>query len=64
MGAASNRSPHALSPPPAPFRPSQAAREMRDAARVTGDAELWALMEAVSAAVRRDVVFAASLYVT
>jgi antiviral helicase SKI2 len=36
---------------------------MRDAARVMGDTALWRLMEAVSAAVRRDVVFAASLYV-
>lgn len=42
---------------------TQAAREMRDAARVMGDARLWALMDGVSAAVRRDVVFAASLYV-
>lgn len=36
---------------------------MRDAARVMGDARLWALMDGVSTSVRRDVVFAASLYV-
>ena len=44
-------------------RVDEAARELRDAARVLGDAGLWALMDAVGAAVKRDVVFAASLYV-
>ena len=44
--------------------PKQAARELRDAARVMGDTALWRQMERVSEAVRRDVAFAASLYVS
>ena len=40
------------------------ARELRDAARVMGDTALWRQMERVSEAVRRDVAFAASLYVS
>jgi antiviral helicase SKI2 len=34
-----------------------------DAARVMGDTALFALMEAASGMIRRDIVFAASLYV-
>jgi antiviral helicase SKI2 len=44
-------------------RTDEAARELRDAARAVGDTGLWAAMDAVSGAIRRDVVFAASLYV-
>jgi antiviral helicase SKI2 len=44
-------------------RLDQACREVGDAARVMGDTQLWAQMQAASAAIKRDVVFAASLYV-
>jgi antiviral helicase SKI2 len=44
-------------------RLDQACREVGDAARVMGDTGLWAQMQAASAAIKRDVVFAASLYV-
>lgn len=38
-------------------------REFRDAARVMGNTALFQQMEAASAAIKRDVIFAASLYV-
>lgn len=44
-------------------RLDQACRELMDAARVMGDTALFAQMEAASAAIKRDVIFAASLYV-
>jgi len=44
-------------------RTDEAARELRDAARVLGDTSAWGLMDAVSTSIRRDVIFAASLYV-
>ena len=44
-------------------RTDEAARELRDAARAVGDTALWKAMDGVSAAIRRDVVFAVSLYV-
>ena len=44
-------------------RLDQACRELCDAARVMGDTALFAQMEAASTAIKRDVVFAASLYV-
>lgn len=44
-------------------RLDETCREFRDAARVMGDTALWAQMDAASAAIKRDVVFAASLYV-
>jgi antiviral helicase SKI2 len=44
-------------------RLDETCREFRDAARVMGDTALWQQMTAVSAAIKRDVVFAASLYV-
>lgn len=44
-------------------RLDETCREFRDAARVMGDTALWAQMTAASAAIKRDVVFAASLYV-
>ena len=37
-------------------------REFRDAARVMGNTTLYQQMEAASAAIKRDVIFAASLY--
>jgi antiviral helicase SKI2 len=37
-------------------------REFRDAARVMGNTALFQQMEAASAAIKRDVIFAASLY--
>lgn len=37
-------------------------REMRDAARVIGDADLYGKMEVCQQMIRRDIVFAASLY--
>lgn len=44
-------------------RLDQCCRELMDAARVMGDTALFALMEAASGQIRRDIVFAASLYV-
>ena len=44
-------------------RVDEAAREIRDAARAIGDTALWKAMDGVSTAIRRDIVFAASLYV-
>jgi antiviral helicase SKI2 len=44
-------------------RLDQCCRELMDAARVMGDTALFALMEAASGLIRRDIVFAASLYV-
>jgi antiviral helicase SKI2 len=44
-------------------RLDETCREFRDAARVMGDTALWQQMTAASAAIKRDVVFAASLYV-
>ncbi|KAL0488400.1 cytoplasmic exosome helicase Ski2 [Acrasis kona] len=41
----------------------QACREVRNAARVIGDADLYQKMEEASAKIKRDIVFAASLYV-
>lgn len=43
-------------------RLDEACRELRDAARVIGDADLWAKMERCMELIRRDIVFAASLY--
>ncbi|KAG2427509.1 hypothetical protein HYH02_014555, partial [Chlamydomonas schloesseri] len=40
-----------------------ACRELQDAARVMGNTALFQLMAAASAAIKRDVIFAASLYV-
>jgi antiviral helicase SKI2 len=44
-------------------RLDQCCRELMDAARVMGDTALFALMESASGLIRRDIVFAASLYV-
>jgi len=44
-------------------RLDQCCRELMDAARVMGDTSLFSLMEAASGKIRRDIVFAASLYV-
>jgi antiviral helicase SKI2 len=44
-------------------RLDQACREFMDAARVMGNTTLFQQMQAASAAIKRDVVFAASLYV-
>lgn len=43
-------------------RLDETCRELRDAARVIGDADLWAKMEKCMELIRRDIVFAASLY--
>ena len=45
-------------------RLDQACRELMDAARVMGDTALFQKMAAASALIKRDVVFAASLYVS
>lgn len=42
----------------------QVCRDVRNAARVIGDPKLFQLMEAAANAIKRDIVFAASLYVT
>jgi antiviral helicase SKI2 len=41
----------------------QACREVRNAARVIGDSQLYQKMEEASLMIKRDIVFAASLYV-
>ncbi|WRT70395.1 uncharacterized protein IL334_007393 [Kwoniella shivajii] len=43
-------------------RLDETCREVRDAARVIGDADLFQKMEAAQALIKRDIVFAASLY--
>ncbi|KAI3427058.1 hypothetical protein D9Q98_006998 [Chlorella vulgaris] len=43
-------------------RLDETCREFRDAARVMGNTALFQQMEAASAAIKRDVIFAASLY--
>jgi antiviral helicase SKI2 len=45
-------------------RLDQACRELMDAARVMGNTQLFGQMEAASAAIKRDICFAASLYVS
>lgn len=42
-------------------RLDETCREVRDAARVIGDADLFKKMEEAQALIRRDIVFAASL---
>lgn len=44
-------------------RLDETCREIRDAARVIGNDALYSKMEESSAAIKRDIVFAASLYV-
>ncbi|KAL7418292.1 Antiviral helicase ski2 [Cryptotrichosporon argae] len=43
-------------------RLDETCREVRDAARVIGDADLFTKMEEAQALIKRDIVFAASLY--
>lgn len=43
-------------------RLDETCREVRDAARVIGDADLFRKMELCQSLIRRDIVFAASLY--
>jgi len=43
-------------------RLDETCREIRDAARVIGDAELFKKMEEAQIKIKRDIVFAASLY--
>ena len=45
-------------------RLDETCREFRDAARVMGNTALFQQMEAAAAAIKRDVIFAASLYLT
>ena len=45
-------------------RLAEATRELGAAARVMGDTALWTQMEEASTLIKRDVVFAASLYLT
>ncbi|GMH32178.1 hypothetical protein BSKO_00012 [Bryopsis sp. KO-2023] len=45
-------------------RLEQACREMMDAARVMGNTSLFVKMQQASALIKRDVIFAASLYVS
>lgn len=42
-------------------RLDETCREVRDAARVIGDADLFTKMEEAQALIKRDIVFAASL---
>ena len=44
-------------------RLDETCREFRDAGKVMGNTTLVQQMEAASAAIKRDVIFAASLYV-
>lgn len=43
-------------------RLDETCREVRDAARIIGDAELYQKMESCQTKIRRDVIFAASLF--
>ncbi|KIO16069.1 hypothetical protein M407DRAFT_34296, partial [Tulasnella calospora MUT 4182] len=43
-------------------RLDEACREVRDAARVIGDTDLFKKMEEAQTKIKRDIVFAASLY--
>ena len=45
-------------------RLDETCREFRNAARLIGDSALFAQMEAASTAIKRDIVFSASLYVS
>ena len=45
-------------------RMDETCREFRSAARIVGNADLMEKMEAASQAIKRDIVFAASLYVS
>lgn len=45
-------------------RLDETCREFRNAARIIGDSTLFEKMEQASNAIKRDIVFAASLYVT
>ncbi|KAL6770219.1 hypothetical protein ACKKBG_A34065 [Auxenochlorella protothecoides x Auxenochlorella symbiontica] len=45
-------------------RLDETCREFRDAARIMGNVDLFKQMEAASECIKRDVIFAASLYVT
>lgn len=45
-------------------RLEQACREIMDAARVMGNTSLFVKMQQASGLIRRDVIFAASLYVS
>ncbi len=58
---------HAHFQPPAPRPrlpyPLTSPLPPQDAARVMGNTALFQLMQAASAAIKRDVIFAASLYV-
>lgn len=45
-------------------RLDETCREFKDAARLIGDSALFEKMDQASAAIKRDIVFAASLYVT
>ena len=43
-------------------RLDEVCRDVRNAARIVGDPELATTMEQTSEAIKRDIVFAASLY--
>lgn len=45
-------------------RLDETCREFKNAARIIGDSSLFKKMEEASQAIKRDIVFAASLYVT
>lgn len=44
-------------------RLEETCREVRNAARIIGDTQLFTKMEQASALIKRDIVFASSLYV-
>lgn len=45
-------------------RLDETCREFKNAARIIGDSSLFKKMDEASDAIKRDIVFAASLYVT
>ena len=45
------------------YKRQEMCRDVRNAARIMGDSTLFAKMEEASAAIKRDIVFSASLYV-
>lgn len=44
-------------------RLEEACKEIRSAARIIGDPQLFTKMERASSLIKRDVIFAASLYI-
>ena len=46
------------------FRLDELCKDIRNAARVVGNPSLYRKLEAASESIKRDIVFAATMYVT